>query len=211
MSEVIELDSLIVWLPIRWVAVFGNDHPLKVEIGFGNGSFLVEMARKEPNCNFLGLEIYKRGLWKAKKRVGRLGLTNVRLLRAEAEAAIPKLFGSEEVSEVHINFPDPWPKHKHRRRRLIKPEFVKTLYRVLRLGGRVYLTTDWPDYVQEMLQFFQDHGGFKNPIEKGFLSQAPAGRPITKYEQGFLGEGQPVYYLIFEKQVSAGPVERNAD
>ena len=188
-------------MQIKWANVFGNNHPIKLEIGFGNGSFLVEMAQRELDCNFLGLEIYKRGMQKARKRVERAGLTNVRLLRAEAEAALPKLFGPEEVKDVYISFPDPWPKLKHRRRRLIKPDFVDTLIRVLQPCGRVHLATDWTDYFREMLESFQGHGGFKNSVERGFLSQAPAGRPITEYEQAFLEEGRSIYYLIFEKTV----------
>jgi tRNA (guanine-N7-)-methyltransferase len=157
------------------------------------------MAYREPDHNFLGLEIYKKGIQKTRRRVERAGLSNVRLLRAEAKATLPKLFGPGEVKEVYINFPDPWPKKRHSRRRLIKSDFIQTLYQVLALHGRVYLATDWLDYSREMLQFFQDHEGFKNVVEGDFLSQAPGGRPVTKYEQTFLQEGRPIYYLIFEK------------
>ncbi|MBI1987918.1 MAG: tRNA (guanosine(46)-N7)-methyltransferase TrmB [Nitrospinae bacterium] len=204
-AALIQLDPLIVWTRVNWAQIFGNRNPIRVEVGFGNGSFLVAMAQRDPASNFLGIEIYSRGMRRALRRIERAGLNNVRLLRAEASAALPRLFGPEEVGEVYINFPDPWPKKRHWKRRLIKPSFVETLYRVLEGGGRVHLATDHFDYAQEMLASFEGQDGFLNLAgEKAFLTHPPEERLPTKYEQEFLREGKTIFYLVFQKVVLGG-------
>lgn len=200
-----ELDPLIVWTRVIWPQIFGNRNPNRVEVGFGNGSFLVAMAQRDQASNFLGIEIYRRGMMKARRRVERAGLNNIRLLRAEAAAALPRLFGPEEVREIYVNFPDPWPKKRHWKRRLIKPTFVETLYRVLEKGGTVHLTTDHFDYARQMLASFDGQDGFVNLSgAKGFLIHPPEERPLTKYEQDFIQEGKTIFYLTFQKVVRGG-------
>lgn len=176
-----------------------------MEVGFGNGSFLVAMAQRDPASNFLGIEIYRRGIRRALRRVERAGLYNVRLLRAEASAALPRLFGPEEVREAYIHFPDPWPKKRHWKRRLIKPSFVEILYQVLEKGGRVHLATDHFEYAREMLASFEGQDGLMNLAgEKGFWTHPLEERPPTKYEQDFLREGRTIFYLAFQKMGQGG-------
>jgi tRNA (guanine-N7-)-methyltransferase len=164
-----------------------------VEIGFGNGSFLVERAQREPEANFIGLEVYRKGIRKAIKRIERAGIKNIRLLRLEAAASLPKLFTEGEINEVYINFPDPWPKRRHRKRRLINSSFVAMLYTLLNDKGKVFIATDYQEYAQEIEKFFCSHGGFRS-INQYFPEHTP-----TKYEQEGIRKRVPIYYLGWEK------------
>jgi len=189
----IELDPLIVWTRIRWEQIFRRKAPIKVEIGFGNGAFLTEMAQRQPGINFVGLEVYKKGIKKAIKRIQRAGLTNVRVIRVEASASLPKLFSAGEIAEIFINFPDPWPKRRHRKRRLITPSFVDTLHHLLEDGGKVYLATDFAEYAEEIRQRFLEHGGFI------FSQEYPEHTP-TKFEQIAIDAGCQIYYMCWQKK-----------
>ena len=189
----IELDALIVWTRVDWGQIFRRAAPIEVEIGFGNGAFLVEMAQREPETNFVGLEIYKKGIKKARKRIERAGRQNVRLIRQEALAALPKLFTAGELSAIYINFPDPWPKRRHHKRRLINPSFIATVYSLLKDRGRIFIATDYQEYAGEIERLFREHGGFY------YLNQYFPDHNPTKYEQECLRLGQAVYYMSWEK------------
>ncbi len=172
------------------------DRPLKIEIGFGTGEFLIETARSQPESDFIGVEIYKAGIRKLYKKMKTFGVDNIQVLCEDAKVAVPSL--SREVSEFFINFPDPWPKRRHRRRRLIKPNMVDLLYKSLNQGGRVTLATDTPDYAGEMLSYFEAHGFFKNLAGRMRFLNRIDGRIPTKYEKKYLAQGMRIYYLQFE-------------
>jgi tRNA (guanine-N7-)-methyltransferase len=192
----IELDPLIVWTKVKWRQIFRRVGPIKVEIGFGNGAFLVEMAQREPETNFVGLEIYRKGIKKAKKRIKRAGLENIRLIRHEASAALSKIFSGGDISEIYINFPDPWPKRRHHKRRLINSSFIDTVYHVLKDGGRIFIATDYQEYAEEIEGLFKSHEGY------GYLNHYFPEHTPTKYEQETLRVGQAVYYISWEKITS---------
>ena len=134
--------------PLRQERLFPRVQPLVVEIGFGNGDFLIHLARTQPDCNLLGFEISSQSMDKAEAKIETLGLANVRPIHARAETALAHLLPPESVSEFHINYPDPWFKKKHHRRRLISRETVALLASRLRPGGSMLLATDISDYAE---------------------------------------------------------------
>lgn len=186
--------------PPDWQEVFENDHPLKLEIGFGNGNFLLEMAIREPECNFIGMDFYHKGIRKIITRIDKLHLKNIRIVYGDAREKLPRLFKDGELGEIYINFPDPWPKKRHIKRRLIKPTFVKLLADKLTPGKEVRLATDSESYALEMLDYFEAETNLKNNIgEMAFLDNRE-NTPKTKYEKAFIRAGEKIYYLDFIKK-----------
>lgn len=182
-----------------WEAVFGNGHPLNLEVGFGVGNFLIEMAIREPDENFIGLDFYHKGIRKSITRIDRYQVQNIRLVYGDAREKLPVLFNEGQLSRVYINFPDPWPKKRHHKRRLIKPVFVKNLAAKLKAGGEIHIATDYEPYAVEILEFFEEEPALTNKSgTRTFLSQKE-GVPQSKYEKKFLNAGEKIFYLEFVK------------
>ncbi|HUU51086.1 MAG TPA: tRNA (guanosine(46)-N7)-methyltransferase TrmB [Nitrospinota bacterium] len=215
----IELDLTIDILEKRkkWEEVFHNPNPVIVDMGSGKGHFLAEMARANPDKNFLGIEIYKKGLRKTKKKIQNMGLANVRLIPFEILFVLKNFFHPNEIQEVYINFPDPWPKRRHWKRRFVNPTFIDTLYPLLKEKGRVNIATDFEGYVPVILKSFEDHPGFKNIFksgntlfdsnEKSYVNKLD-NRDQSLYEKKYLKEGKLIHYFIFEKR---GLEEKSCD
>jgi len=183
-----------------WPGLFENDNPLKLEIGFGNGTFLLDMAIREPQSNFIGMDFYHKGIRKVITRADRLHLKNIRVAYGSANEKIPILFEDGELSEVFINFPDPWPKKRHHKRRLIKPQFVDTLAGKMTPGGKVRIATDFETYALEILEVMNADARFSNSYEdQGFLHER-SDIPKTKYEKSFLNAGKKIYYFDFSRE-----------
>ena len=188
-----------------WQAQFGNHQPLKLEIGFGMGSFLTEMAAQEPRSNFIGMDFYHKGIRKLMTRKKKLQLENIRVAYGDVRIKIPLLFKDGELETVYINFPDPWPKKRHTKRRLIKPDFVKLIGQKLAPEGRIYLATDSEVYAMEMLECFNSGPLFQNQDPgSGFLGSRED-LPKTKYEKNFINAGHKIYYLEFSRMGIATP------
>jgi tRNA (guanine-N7-)-methyltransferase len=182
-----------------WSGLFQNSNPLKLEIGFGNGNFLIDMAIREPQSNFIGMDFYHKGIRKVITRMDRLHLKNIRVAYGDASEKIPILFEESALSEVFINFPDPWPKKRHHKRRLIKPQFIETLADKLAPQGKVRIATDFESYAKEILEVVQGNAQFCKPDEElGFLHERND-IPKTKYEKAFLDAGKKIYYFEFSK------------
>lgn len=181
-----------------WQAIFGNDHPLKVDVGCGYGHFLTAMAQAEPHSNFIGIDIYPKGISRAQQKIERLQLVNVRLLAMPAAAALATAFESEQLAALYINFPDPWPKRRHARRRLVQPALVALIHDRLQAQGVVIVATDVAGYAQEMLQHFLAHGGFESCEAAGIVSELPDRVP-TLYETKFRRQGLPLFYFKLRK------------
>lgn len=148
--EPIGLDIDVLPKPLRWREIFGNDNPVELEIGIGKGTFLTDQAKGRPHTNFLGLE-YARWFWRyASDRLRRNGCVNARTVCAEAGFFLREYVPDAALAAVHIYFPDPWPKKRHNKRRLIQPHFVLELYRTLRIGGRLQIVTDHDDYFRQI-------------------------------------------------------------
>ena len=145
-------------------ALFPKSQPLEVELGAGDGSFIAQWAKMNPQHNFIGVERLLGRLRKIERKAQRAGLTNLRALRIEASYLIEYLLPCESVSAVHIYFPDPWPKRKHRKNRLVNERFTEILRSTLWLGGSVFLRTDDEDYFAQMLAVFAANNHFE-PID----------------------------------------------
>ena len=183
-----------------WKAVFGNTNPLNLEVGFGVGNFLIEMAIREPDENFIGIDFYHKGIRKVITRIGRYQVPNIRIVYGDAKEKLPILFNEAELSRIYINFPDPWPKKRHHKRRLIKPPFIENLAVKLKPGGEIHLATDYEPYAIEILEFFEVEPLLTNKSGyRTFLTQKE-GTPQTKYEKKFINSGEKIFYLEFVKQ-----------
>jgi tRNA (guanine-N7-)-methyltransferase len=183
-----------------WKAVFGNTNPLNLEIGFGVGNFLIEMAIREPDENFIGMDFYHKGIRKVITRIDRYQVPNIRIVYGDAKEKLPVLFNEAELSQIYINFPDPWPKKRHHKRRLIKPAFVKNLATKLKPGGEIHIATDYEPYAIEILEFFEAELLLTNKSGyRTFLAQKE-GIPQTKYEKKFINSGEKIFYLEFVKR-----------
>ncbi len=183
-----------------WQAVFGNDHPIILEIGFGNGNFLIEMALRHPQHNFIGLDFYHKGIRKVVTKIEKLDIGNVRVAYGDARERIPHLFGDNEIQEIFINFPDPWPKKKHHKRRLIKADFVRQLSDRLRPGGKLHIATDFESYAEEMVDILKAEPQLTNLGDKQAIRHTRDEVPKTKYENFFIKSGKTIFYLDFSRK-----------
>jgi tRNA (guanine-N7-)-methyltransferase len=181
------LQASVIFQPASYIErldlrkLFVSESSLEIELGAGDGSFLAQWARLNPGRNFLGVERLLGRLRKTNRKVGRAGLTNVRLVRLEAAYFLEYLVPLASVSALHIYFPDPWPKRKQRRNRLINPEFAHVISQALVPQGRVYLRTDDRDYFEQMRAVFAENRTFQEiptPIELQNV--------LTDFERGFL-------------------------
>jgi tRNA (guanine-N7-)-methyltransferase len=179
-------------LPLDPAAVFGRRAPLVVEIGFGNGDHLLASAQARPDTDFLGMEVHRPGVGRVLQQADRLGLSNLRVLCADAVEILRDRLPHGAVDEVVIFFPDPWPKTRHHKRRLIQPAFAKVLAQALRRGGRLRLATDWAEYAQQMLQVMSAEAQFANAAADGGAIARPADRPLTRFESRGLRLGHQV-------------------
>lgn len=182
-------------------AIFNRGAPLMLEIGFGMGDALVAMAAAHPERNYLGVDVYPPGIGSALLKIDAQSLDNVRLARADAVdlmAALPN--GS--LSGVLVFFPDPWPKKRHHKRRLVQRAFVELVFEKLQAGGRFELATDWEPYAVEMLCHIGAHVGFVNLAGEGKFAPRPAERPVTKFQRRGEKLGHAIFDLVFERQAS---------
>ena len=183
----------------NWEEVFGNHNPLNLEVGFGVGNFIIEMGIREPDENFIGMDFYHKGIRKVITRINKYQVENARIVYGDAKEKIPLLFNNEELSRVYINFPDPWPKKRHHKRRLIKPAFIKSLAEKLKLGGEIHLATDYESYALEILGFFEKEPMLRNKNGPGVFLPQKEGAPKSKYEKKFINAGERIFYLEFTK------------
>ncbi|MEZ4643685.1 MAG: tRNA (guanosine(46)-N7)-methyltransferase TrmB [Chloroflexota bacterium] len=192
------LSSIRLPWPVDWAAQFDRAAPLVVEIGFGNGQFLLEMARQRPLLNFVGLEISLPSLRKATRKAQRDGLGNVRLVQGGAMTFFWTLCSLQAVSEVYINFPDPWPKAGHHHRRLIDEQFLHLLATRMRPGALLEIATDHVEYAQAILDCLQATPFFDSRFAEPLLME-DNGRIRTKYEMKALTVGQPCHYFKWQR------------
>ena len=193
-----------------WANIFGNGNPLKVEIGFGMGDFLIEMATREPHSNFIGIDFTKSGVQSLLTKVKAYQLGNIRVVYGDARNKLSALFRDEELETVYVNFPDPWPRKRHLKRRLFNPEFVNLIAQKLGSGGHVYLATDSESYAQQMMEYFDAEPSCQNMNQpSGFLGSRK-GLPKTKYEKSFIYAGEKTYYLEYSRLLIAGKPENPA-
>ncbi|NIP14317.1 MAG: tRNA (guanosine(46)-N7)-methyltransferase TrmB [Pseudomonadales bacterium] len=183
-----------------WASVFGRDAPLGVEIGFGMGHALLDWAAECPDWNLVGVEVYQPGIGALLLGLDDRGLNNVRVLEADARQALSVCFEPDSIDELRILFPDPWPKKRHHKRRLVQPEFVRLLASRLRPGGRLVVATDWQEYAQSMLKTLDEEPLLLNRFGPGTYGARPSSRPTTRFEERGRRLGHGVWDLGYERK-----------
>ena len=175
-----------------------SKRPLKVEIGFGNGTFIFAKAEEEPDADFIGIELYHKGIRSLANRIKKSRIKNIIIIYANAKKVLADSIRDNELVEVFINFPDPWPKKRHKKRRLVDIDFAQLIYSKLINKGKVYLATDSKDYIMEMIVAFISKPGFKNLAGRLNYSEKAPYPCTTKYEEKSLSNGKKNYYLQYE-------------
>jgi len=179
-------------------AIYGRAAPKILEIGFGMGEGLAEIAAAHPENDYLGVEVHTPGVGALLKQLGERGLDNVRVIQHDAVEVLTHMLAPGSLAGVHIFFPDPWHKKRHNKRRLIQSPFVRLLAGRIAPGGYLHLATDWEDYALQMLEVLSAEAQLANTTE-GF-SPRPDTRPLTKFEQRGLRLGHGVWDLVFRKR-----------
>ena len=192
-SLVYELTSVLE--PLDLSSLFPRDQPLEVELGSGDGSFLVEYARTLPEHNFIGVERLLGRMRKLDRKGRRAGLSNLRAVRIESSYFLRYLLPPHAASVLHIYFPDPWPKRKHQRHRLINPVFPALARQSLAPGGKVYLRTDDADYFAQMLEIFEASPSFV-PV----ATPLPLADLLTDFEKAFRARGIKTLHAAFQSR-----------
>lgn len=184
--------------PLHFDSVFGRHAPTILEIGFGMGETTEQICLRRPQDNFLGVEVFNAGVGAMLKRIEQSGLHNMRIIQHDAVEVLQTMIPECSLAGVHIYFPDPWPKKRHHKRRLIQPPFVQLLASRLQTGGYVHCATDWEPYAEQMLAVLSAEPALHNTAD-GFAPK-PDYRPQTKFEtRGFrLGHGS--WDLLFTKR-----------
>jgi tRNA (guanine-N7-)-methyltransferase len=182
---------------LDFTRVFGNSNPLTVEIGFGMGIATAQIAAANPQINYLGIEVFRAGVGRLLWEIESGNLQNVRIIEHDAVEVLSKMIPPSSVAAFHIFFPDPWPKKKHQKRRLIKRPFTGLLTEKLKARGYIYAVSDWEDYALRALAELSATPGLRNNFD-GF-APAQAWRPRTKFEEKGLLKGHRVRELYFVK------------
>ena len=186
--------------PLDLPALFGNQQPAYLEIGFGNGESLAQMAQENPQNNYIGVEVHGPGVGHLLLRIGELGLSNLTIIRHDAVEILSKSITDSALSGVFLFFPDPWHKNRHHKRRILKTDFVRLLATKIKPGGIFHAATDWENYAQQMLEVLSAADDFENCAGTGQYTPRPEHRPLTKFEQRGHRLGHGVWDLIFRRR-----------
>jgi tRNA (guanine-N7-)-methyltransferase len=175
--------------------------PVYLEIGFGNGETLAQMAEAHPERGYLGVEVHRPGVGHLLLELERRGLSNVRVLRQDAVELLTVGLPPASLDGIYLFFPDPWPKQRHHKRRILSAEFVALLAGVIRTGGVFHAATDWAPYAEQMLRVLNQAGGtFANTNPASGYSPRPEDRPLTKFERRGQRLGHDVHDLVFRRR-----------
>lgn len=180
--------------PTTGLLVFGNDHPLELEIGSGKGTFLTDQAKRRPDFNFVGLERARKYWMYAADRLRRNGCVNTRMILGDAAVFLTEILADVSLSAIHVYFPDPWPKKRHHKRRLIQQPFLEQVERVLEPGGRLQVVTDFENYFHQIEQTVRA----SRLIATDYRTPGSAGEGEivgTNFERKYRREGRPFYAI----------------
>lgn len=180
----------------KWAEVFQNDHPIHIEVGMGKGQFIIEMARRNPEVNYIGIEKYSSVLVRAVEKLEDFEQDNLRLIRMDAEN-IEEVFDKDEVDRIYLNFSDPWPKDRHAKRRLTSTRFLERYDNILTPEGRVMFKTDNKDLFDVSLEQVEEAGWIlENHTYDLHHSEYNEGNVMTEYEEKFSAKGNPICRLV---------------
>lgn len=177
--------------------IFGNKNPVVVEIGFGSGNGTAEIARNATDTNFIGIEVYKPGIGNLCKRIAEEDIKNIRIIEGDAYEIIRDNIPGESVSGVHLFFPDPWPKKRHHKRRLVRFDFVPFLVKIMESGGYLYFVTDWEDYAEQALNVCGEAEGLENMYR--MYAPPQSWRPVTRFHRKGTEENRRIFELLFKR------------
>ncbi|MEY4685004.1 MAG: tRNA (guanine-N7-)-methyltransferase [Pseudomonadota bacterium] len=176
---------------------FGNSHPIVLEIGFGNGDSLVEMAKNDPQRNYVGIEVHRPGVGHLLIKTHEAGIHNLRVYAHDAIDILNDCIADDSLERVQLFFPDPWHKTRHHKRRIVKQDFLKLIAQKLISGGTFHAATDWENYAHDMAEQFAVSGLFTSENAESPFSERPSYRPLTKFEARGHRLGHGVWDLVF--------------
>ena len=183
---------------LDFASLFGNTNPVVIEIGFGMGESTLRIAREHPEVNYLGIEVFLFGFSKLLANAAKEGLKNIKVMRFDAVQVLQDMVADGSVDGFHVFFPDPWPKKRHHKKRLIQKPFAELLASKLKEGGYIYCVTDWEEYANQMLSVLGSVEGLVNP-HGGFAPPVPW-RPETGFERKGLEQDFTINEVWVEKR-----------
>jgi tRNA (guanine-N7-)-methyltransferase len=192
--------------PVDWREIFGDDNPVELEVGSGKGLFLANAATKHPDRRFFGIELAKKYAKRAAERVAKRGLNNVKILPDDARKFLHEFTPAASLSAVHIYFPDPWWKKRHRKRRVFCEEFVCDVARVLKPGGDFHIVTDVEEYFGVMLALMSEHPEFLPQPLPELATPEHELDYLTNFERKYRIEGRPIYRASYRLSENILPI-----
>lgn len=186
--------------PFDLAALFPGCQRFALEIGFGMGQGLAELAAREPATGFIGVEVHRPGVGKLLAAAEQSKLGNLRIVCEDAVLVLQRAIPAQSLDLVMLFFPDPWPKKRHHKRRIVQPAFVELVRRALRPGGVFHLATDWENYAEQMLEVLGAAPGWRNLAGSGEFSPRPDSRPYTRFEARGERLGHRVRDLLFVRE-----------
>ena len=179
-------------------AKFAKDQPVTIEIGFGMGDSLLHMARQDPASNFIGIDVHRPGVGKLLQGIAAHELGNLKIICHDAKEVMQHCFCAQSIDRLLILFPDPWPKKRHHKRRLVQSDFIALNTKKLKAGAEVHLATDWQAYAEQMMEVMEATDELTNQMGSAQYWQEPH-RPQTKFERRGMRLGHGVWDLLFSK------------
>lgn len=196
-------------VPVKFDQVFDRSAPRILEIGFGDGGALYELAVKHPECDFVGIEVHRPGVGSLLLKLEQAGINNVRVFCADGVEVLERCFEAAEFDRIHLFFPDPWPKKKHHKRRILTPKFIELMVDKLKPGGTFHFATDWQDYAEQAMERLEactrltnqegEHRYAPRPVSRRPDSRRPDFRPETKFERRGQRLGHGVWDIVMTK------------
>lgn len=185
---------------LDWQQVFGRESKRVLEIGFGMGETLITQAKTHPDIDFIGIEVHQPGIGRVLANAKSMQLTNLKIFAFDAVGVLDWCIPHESFDKVLLLFPDPWPKKKHHKRRLLQPAFAEIVAQKLKIGGQFHLATDWQDYADQMLSVLDASPSFANMFGKGNFAPSTFERNLTKFEKRGQRLGHLIRDLVFKRQ-----------
>lgn len=179
--------------------IFGRKAPTVVEVGFGMGDSLREMAQAEPDKDFIGIEVHPPGVGRLISSAGASDIKNLKVYMADAVDVIKDCIPPQSIDRFQLYFPDPWHKKKHNKRRIVQPEFIALVRQILKPGGVLHMATDWEEYSEQMIEVMMAAPGFDNTAPASQFAEKPSYRPRTKFENRGENLGHGVWDIVFTK------------
>ena len=186
--------------PLDFALLFGRKAPLILEIGFGNGDSLVAQAAAAPGKGFVGIEVHDPGIGHCLIKAQEAGISNLRLIAHDAIEVLEEQIPEASLERINLYFPDPWPKKRHHKRRIVQPRFLDLCERLLEAGGAIHIATDWANYAEHIDEIFAADARFTCAERREHDGDDPLERPMTKFEKRGLREGNRIHDWKFEKK-----------